>query len=196
MSQYRQFRVRTQDGQEATMFAASRFLDDAERRLIRFGDGREILVPKNLLRPESDGSYLLTIPLSELEQPGPASVGQGRTVIPAIEEQLEVTKRVVETGRLRIHKTVESTDSVIDEPLIHQTYEVERIPVNRIITESVEARYEGDVLILPVMEEVLVVEKRLVLREEVRITPKRTETRDTEKHTLRREHLDVERVSS
>jgi len=161
------------------MFATSRFLDDSDHRLLRLPDGQELLVDRNLLESQTDGTYRLTVPLSQLQSTGsfaiPAEPLQTRDldsemVIPAIEERLDVAKRKVETGRIRISKTVESSDSVIDEPLLRERYEVERVTVNRILTEPAEPRYEGDTLILPVMEEVLVVEKRLVLREEVRVT--------------------------
>jgi stress response protein YsnF len=66
--------------------------------------------------------------------------------------------------------------------------------VNRIVEDIPEPHYDGDTLVLPILEEVLVVEKRLILREEVRITPVREEVRDPQTHTVRREHVDVERV--
>lgn len=200
MSEVRRFRVKTREGPEAEMFAASRFLDNGDRRLLKLWDGRELLIPKRLLRLEADGSYFLTVPLSELEGVSSAPAEQeGNTenyeVFPAIEEQLEVGKKEIETGRVRVHKRVETSESVIDEPLMHENYDVQRVAVNRILEEPLEARYEGDTLILPVMEEILVVEKRLMLREEVRVTRIREETHDPQKHTVRREHLEVERVS-
>ncbi|MDZ4803167.1 MAG: DUF2382 domain-containing protein [Bryobacteraceae bacterium] len=90
----------------------------------------------------------------------------GETVIPAIEEHVVVDRQSVETGRLRIRKHVEETETTVDEPLLENTWEVERVAVNRILSgEPPEPRYEGDTLVLPVLEEVLVVEKRLILRD-------------------------------
>jgi stress response protein YsnF len=54
-------------------------------------------------------------------------------------------------------------------------------------------RQEGDTWILPVLEEILVVEKRLMLREEVRVTPTRRDVHNPQKHLVRREHIEVER---
>jgi len=185
------------------MFATSRFLDDNEHRLLRLSDGQELMVPRNVLEFQPDGTYQLTVPLKVLRaKASSAHLGappetrslDTEIVLPLIEERLDVNRRKIETGRIRIEKTVEASDSVIDEPLLQERYDVERVAVNRILTEPVETRYEGDTLILPVMEEVLVVEKRLVLREEVRITRTRREIRDPQKHTVRREHLHVERV--
>jgi uncharacterized protein (TIGR02271 family) len=115
-------------------------------------------------------------------------------VIPVIEEELDVGKHAVEAGRIRVSKRVETTESVIDEPLLQQGYDIERTQVNRIIEDVPQPRYDGDTLVLPILEEVLVVEKRLILREEIRITRTREELRDPQTHTVRREHVDVERV--
>jgi uncharacterized protein DUF2382 len=62
----------------------------------------------------------ITVPLAELER---AQANSG--VIPAIEEQLQVGTRAVEDGRIQIHKTVETSESLIDEPLLEQNYEIE-----------------------------------------------------------------------
>jgi uncharacterized protein (TIGR02271 family) len=118
------------------------------------------------------------------------------TVIPALQESVVVETRPVETGRVRIHKHVDEADSVIDEPLLQENWDVERVAVNRILTgEPPEPRYEGDTLVLPVLEEVLVVEKRLILREEMRVTRRRREVHEPQTHRVRTEHLEVERVS-
>ncbi|MCX6622492.1 MAG: DUF2382 domain-containing protein [Acidobacteria bacterium] len=64
---------------------------------------------------------------------------------------------------------------VFDEPLFIEDVQVERVPVNRIIDTPAETRQEGDVTIVPVMEEVVMIERRLLLKEEVRITRHRAE---------------------
>jgi uncharacterized protein (TIGR02271 family) len=158
------------------------------------------MVPRELLRPNNDHSYELTVPVSRFFGGQPAqSAGlreEQAAVIPAVEEQLVVTSQPVETGRIRIHKQVEETEAVIDEPLLEDNWEVQRVPVNRILADGAvpETRREGDTLIFPVLEEVLVVEKRLILREEMRVTRRRTERHDPQTHRVRSEHLEVERV--
>ena len=213
MSRQQHYRVTDINGVTGTVLTTSRFLDDNPHRLIRLRDGQELLVPKQLLRPQDDGSYLLTASVADLlgGETRPAvdrevvedvpardrqrtSRVEEEAVIPVIEEELEVEKRVVESGRIRISKRVETTESIVDEPLIRESYDIQRSTVNRIVEELPKPHYEGDTLVLPILEEVLVVEKRLVLREEVRITPKREEMRDPETHTVRREHVEVERV--
>jgi stress response protein YsnF len=62
------------------------------------------------------------------------------------------------------------------------------------VDEPVPTRTEGETTIIPVMEEVLVVEKRLRLKEELHVTRRRTEHRDPQRVTLRSERVEVERT--
>jgi len=212
MSRYHQFQVVDPEGVTATLLKTSRFLDESREALIRTADGEEVLVRNDFVEAMGDNTYRLSVPLRTLSRasnPVPASewvndtspappdavtrtmdAGE-RAVIPAIEERLKVEREKVETGRIRLQKRVEESSAVVDEPLLHEGFHVERVPVNRVLTDGVtpEPRHEGEVLVLPVVEEVLVVEKRLVLREEIRVTPERRETRDPQTHTLRREHI-------
>ncbi|MEO5727367.1 MAG: DUF2382 domain-containing protein, partial [Byssovorax sp.] len=55
-------------------------------------------------------------------------------------------------------------------------------------------RIEGDTTVIPLFEEQLVLQKRLLLREEVRVTRRRTERRDAQVVTVRREEVIVERA--
>lgn len=120
--------------------------------------------------------------------------GQGSVVIPVIEEQLQVETRVVETGTVRIAKTVGTREETISQPLMREDLTVERVPVNRVVQEATPIRYEGETMIVPLLEEVLYVEKRLVLKEELRITLRKNVTEHTETVTLRREDAQIERI--
>ncbi|MGH9629890.1 MAG: YsnF/AvaK domain-containing protein [Bryobacteraceae bacterium] len=216
MSELRRFRVTTDDGFRATLFATARFLDDSEYKLLRLKDGGEYMVPSGSLEPRSDGSYRLNLTVSELERyaspsrevhsldadavpaPTPVETASNRrledeTVIPAVAEELEVGTRTVETGNVKVHKRVHQSETLVDEPVVWEGFDVKRVPVNRIVDGPLETRHEGDTIILPVLEEVVVVEKRLVLREELHITRVREEERDRQTVTLRREEVDVER---
>ncbi len=115
-------------------------------------------------------------------------------VVPVIEEALRVGKRVVETGRVRVTKTVREHEEVVDEPLMREEYEVERVPVDAFVDGPVGPRQEGETLVVPVLEEVLVVEKRLLVREELRITRRRTEEREPLRVKLLSEEVSVERA--
>ncbi|MBA2501450.1 MAG: YsnF/AvaK domain-containing protein [Pyrinomonadaceae bacterium] len=116
------------------------------------------------------------------------------TVIPVIAEELHVGKRVVETGRVRIRKFVREHEETVDEPLMAEEVRVERVAVNRVIDAPVDVRYEDGRMIIPLMEEVLVVEKRLMLKEELHVTRQQVERRNPQVVTLRSEEVEIERA--
>ena len=116
------------------------------------------------------------------------------TVIPVFEEQLSVAKRVVETARVQISRVTHRHEQLVDELLQHEKVEVERIPIDRQIEAMPSIRQEGDTTIIPVVEEVLKVERRLVLKEEVRIRRVKQTERYQESVTLRRQEAQVSRT--
>jgi stress response protein YsnF len=124
------------------------------------------------------------------------STGQDGLRIPVIEEQLAFGTRTVDTGRgVRIHKTVSEQPVTIDERLLRDEVDVRRVTVDRVVPEG-EApapRYEGDTLVVPVLEEVLVVERRLRIKEELHITRIQREERYHDTVPLKAERVEVER---
>ena len=96
-------------------------------------------------------------------------------VIPVLEETLDIQKRRVETGVVRITKLVHEREEVVNVPRMHEDVTVERVTLNRLVDAPVAVRQEGDTLIIPVLEEVVVMEKRLRVKEEIRITTRRIE---------------------
>jgi uncharacterized protein (TIGR02271 family) len=155
--------------------------------------GRQVWVPVQILIPEADGRYAIPIALAELERAG-AAPREPPLVLPVLEEVLDVQTRRVETGRVRLHKTVHTREVLVDEPLVREEVIIERVPVNRVVEGPIPVRYEGDTMIVSVLEEVLVVETRLLLTEELRITTRRTETHQPVPVTLRHEDVTIERV--
>lgn len=116
--------------------------------------------------------------------------------IPVIEEQLRVGKEVVEAGRVRFAKSVSEHEEAIRMPVVHEEVIVERITVNQYVeTPPPPVRYEGRTMIIPVLQEVVVVEKRLMLVEELRVTKREVHSHDTQHVTLRKEEIKVEHVS-
>lgn len=116
-------------------------------------------------------------------------------IVPVVAQELEVQKRTVASGRVRITKQVHERVEAVEEPLVSERVVVERVAVNQVVTEPPATRQEGDTLIVPIVEEVLFVEKRLVLKEELRITRVRSvEMSQPERVTLRSEEVRVERV--
>lgn len=113
-------------------------------------------------------------------------------VIPVLQETIRVSKREVETGRVVVRKTVSERDEAAEMLLKQTDVSVERVPVGRVVTEAPASRQEGDVLIIPVLEEVLVTEKRLVLKEELHIRKTTSERTAHEVVRLRTENVLIE----
>lgn len=120
----------------------------------------------------------------------------GDRVIPVIEEQIQVGKQVVETGKLRITKTIHEEAQQVDLPLLQEEFSVERVPINEYVDTPPATRVEGDTTIYPVLKEVLVIEKKLVLVEEVRITKRQQIAHDPQHIILRKEEVTVDRIAS
>jgi uncharacterized protein (TIGR02271 family) len=115
-------------------------------------------------------------------------------VVPVLVEELEVQKRLVETGKVRITKVVRKREATVDAPLWHDQVAITRVPIQRVVEGPVPVREEHGTTIISVVEEVLVVEKRWMLREEIHIRQQRIETHQPQRITLRSEEVQVERV--
>jgi uncharacterized protein (TIGR02271 family) len=116
--------------------------------------------------------------------------------VPVVEEQLAMGRRSVDTGRgVRIHKTVAEHPVAIDEDLLRDEVGVTRVPVDRVVAldQAPAVRYEGDTLVVPVLEEVLVVERRLRIKEELHITRHRRTERHHDTVVLKSEQVSIER---
>ena len=120
-------------------------------------------------------------------------------VLPLVEEELRVSKRDSVTGRVRVRTVTETLDEIVRQDLQGERVEVERVLVDTLVEPGApvpQVRTEGDVTILPVLEEVLVVEKRLLLKEEVRISRRATTHVAEVPVTLRKQRAIVERLDS
>ena len=118
---------------------------------------------------------------------------EGPFVIPVIEEYVQVSKELVTTGVVRIHKSIQEREVLLSEPLESETVDVERVPMNVFVESAPAIRTEGDVTVIPVLEEVLVTKKQLRLVEEVRITRRASTRIYQENAILRSEEITVER---
>ena len=155
---------------------------------------------ETLLLGRSDGSQI-TLPLTDLNWKGAGTwlltdaVRDARgLVIPVVEERLEVSRERVETGRVRVTKSVEAREVVVDDPLKRESVRVEHVPINQVVTGAVpQVREEGDVTVIPILEERVVTRTELVLVEEVRIHRDHSEYHDPQRVTLRKEVVAVER---
>jgi uncharacterized protein (TIGR02271 family) len=147
-------------------------------------DGAQVTLPRSELIQTDQGRWLLSDAVRDARG----------LVIPVVEETLEVSRERVETGRVRISKRVESREEVVDEPLNREKIRVEHVPINQVVSGDIpQIREEGDVTVIPILEERVVTRTELVLVEEVRIHRERSEYHDPQRVTLRKEVVAVER---
>ena len=117
--------------------------------------------------------------------------GEQQLQIPLVEEEVQVDTRVIELGHVTVQKKV---DEFLDERAIslrHQQVEVERVPVDRIIDEVIEPYLDGDVYVVPVIEEEIVITRRLRLKEELRVQRTVGHHEETVQVPFRRERVVV-----
>jgi len=164
--------------------------------LVQLDDGRQVFVPVTALHRQEDGSYALSLDAAELaRRQATGSEGSGQPlVVPVMVEELDIQKRRVTTGHVRISKVVREREELVDEPLLREEVTIERVTVNRFVDEVIPVRYEGDTMIVSLLEEVPVVEKRLMLKEELHITRRQVEAHKPLHVTLRSEEATVEHV--
>lgn len=113
--------------------------------------------------------------------------------IPIIEEDAWVSKRPVTTERVTLRTLTDEEQVIVRDELRHERVDITRVPMGQEVAEAPLTRVEGDVTIVPVLEERLVVEKRLFLVEELHL--RRTVSLDPVEvpTTLRRTRVEVER---
>ncbi|MDX1662202.1 MAG: YsnF/AvaK domain-containing protein [Candidatus Promineifilaceae bacterium] len=181
-----------QEGVRGTA-AADQFEDEElDEIVVMFGEQR-VLVPADELVLQEDETYLLPIRVADYQTEMTATEGEAR-VIELIAERADIHKVRRESGAVRIRKVVDEEEELIEVPLISEDVEVTRVAVDRPIDGPIPIREEGNTIILPLIEEVLVVQKQLVLKEEVHISRKKIETTASERVMLRKEDVVVERL--
>lgn len=188
-----EIRVRGRDGVIGAIDPAQQPEDDSEV-WVRLNNGQIMRVPADLFEPLDDGSYYLPMNRDQLAPAGKLDQRQELMVIPVIKEDIHIERQEKTRAVFRIHKNVKEREEQVDEPSFVERVNIERIPKNEVVDTPPEARYEGDTLVIPVLEEVLVVEKRIILKEEVRVTRQREETRHPQRVKLRTEEVKVERI--
>jgi uncharacterized protein (TIGR02271 family) len=171
---------------------------------------QKVLVPFDFVEHvTNEGSVQLTCPRDELGQLADAPAGQASPAIagqearwtegPDLEqtielkeEQLVAHKDMREVGQVQIRTEVEEVPGRLEVEAFREEVEVEHVPVGQVVTEKVAPWEEDGVLIVPVYEEQLVLTKRLVLREHLRVRRVETSERQLFEDTLKRERLVVE----
>lgn len=116
--------------------------------------------------------------------------------VPVVEEQVRIDKRLVETGVVRIRTAIKEREELLSETLTHEEVSIDRVSMNVEVDAMPDVRQEGDVTIIPVVEERIVVVKRLVLTEELRVTRKAVQEITDIPVTLRSTEVSVQREAS
>lgn len=127
---------------------------------------------------------------------GGMSESTSSVAVPVHQEELHVGVRTVDTGRgVRVRKTVDEHQQRIEETLMQDEVDVRHVPIDKIValSEAPVSRYEGDTFIVPILEEILVVEKRLRIKEEIHITRSKRPQRFSETVPVKSETVSVER---
>jgi uncharacterized protein (TIGR02271 family) len=116
------------------------------------------------------------------------------TVMPLTEERLEVGKRAVERDRLVVRTRVDVREELAAVDLRQDEVEVERVPVDRVVEASPGIHEIDGVLIVPILEERLVLTKQLVLKEELHIRTRARIEEFRQTVPLRSERAEVSRI--
>lgn len=108
------------------------------------------------------------------------------------EEKAQVDKEVTEKGKVRIVKKVRNTDESVNVDVRSEEVKVERVSINEYVESPPSVRYEGNTTIVPVIKEVAVIEKRILLVEEIHITKLVNTTTEQKTIPLLKEEIIVE----
>jgi stress response protein YsnF len=116
-------------------------------------------------------------------------------IISVVEEHAVIQREVIETGKVHIHKRVTEDTTRINLPIINEAYHIEHVPVapKTLDIAPPAVRYEGDKMIISVLKEITVVQKKYEVIEEIHLTRKLTETPLVQEITLLKEHVTIER---
>lgn len=155
--------------------------------VVRLGSGSTVEVPFDQLEHHHDGGYSLRGRWRDFVAKGDAVAD-----IPVIAERATVEVRPAPIRQVRVRRRVVRDEQVVEVPVTRERIEVDYVPVNVIVDAVPAPRQEGDVLIIPCVEEVVVVEKRLRVREELRVRVVREQHVHRETVDLRRHEIDIE----
>lgn len=135
-----------------------------------------------------------TVEESQVTQPVAITREGEQIVVPLVEEYLDVSKQWVQSGEVIVRKSVETSTQTIPVDIAYEEVQVDRVPVNRALAqgEATEPWWDGDVMVVPVIEEELVVMKRQILKEELRIYKRRLSRQETVSDTIRSQQVRIE----
>ena len=175
--------------------------DPRSRVTVRLDDGQVLEIPASLLTPHHAGGYEIPLGAGDLGKPWRETVENrvhqvDDAVVPVLAEELVVDTRAVPTGGVRVHRRVLEREEEIEMPLIREHLDIRRVIMNEDVAGPLPIRQEGDTIVVPIVEEVLIVEKRFRLKEEVHMTRRAFEELHRERVVLRRQEADIERFGA
>lgn len=109
-----------------------------------------------------------------------------------LQEQVNIDKKVVESGKVILHKKINEENQNVEVPYSYEEVEIKRVTINKYVAEAPAVRYEGNSTIIPVVREVAVIEKKLLLVEEVHVTKHIVEEKEERIVPLLKEEIEVE----
>ena len=118
----------------------------------------------------------------------------GERSIPVVQEEAFVDKRIVDTEHVRVRTSMATDQVVVRETVSGQHIEIRHVAVVRAVDQAPPIREENGVTIIPVLEERLVVEKRLYLVEEIHVSRLSRDEAVELPMTLRRTQVDIDRT--
>jgi uncharacterized protein (TIGR02271 family) len=116
--------------------------------------------------------------------------GEDELRVQRVEEELRAGTREREAGAMRVRKRVHTERERIRVPKRHEEVRIERVPVER--REASEVEIGEDEFVVPVLEEEVVVEKRPVVKEEIRLRKEVVEDEEIVERDVRKEEVDID----
>jgi stress response protein YsnF len=117
-----------------------------------------------------------------------------QVVVPLHAEEVSVAKRRVVTGKVKVGTVTRETEKLVEELLEQEHVEIDRTTIGKQVDKAPPVREEGDTLIIPVLEEIVVVERRLLLKEEIRVRRTREKQPYQERVVVRKQEAVITRL--
>lgn len=116
----------------------------------------------------------------------------GERTLELREERLVARRKPHKIGEIVVRKEVDKVPVQVEVEALRQEVEIERVPIGREVSKRTPPRQENGTLIVPIYEEKLVVVKRLVLKEELRIRRREVSRKQRFEERVRKERAVVE----
>lgn len=115
--------------------------------------------------------------------------------MPLAEEQAHISKQRKVDGKISLTRSTHQVEKLLETELTHERVDIEHVPKNYQVADdySAEIRQEGDVLIIPVIEEQVEIVTKRVLKEEIHIHKHASKEEFQQKVTLRNQEVKITR---